>query len=573
MEFNAAELNGVELNAGVLDASGSIIQLPLSNRWALRVLLNGVDVSARLTGRVEVTADENTARTARLSLVPTVGLIDLDAWSGKPLQIFRRRLVGGELVSETLRFTGVTLPAKYDNWRNVVALNATCDRQNRLEQMSIEQINALTVECYWSAAVFGELNSHYQYAEARRQTRPIALDCGPDGAFRVTPWRAAAIPHFTFDASNIVAGSLQVTPSAEKPINRIELAVEYRFTRLRHREHRYQWDHPAANFCAWYPRTTELPTISMLAEAIEQADWDQIGEPAVEELPPDLVNPCGLGGAWYNEFTADPHLLSFSVAVARRTAQTLTEQYNITLLAEGSVTTWGVNLERERYSDEVEYDSRSWETLPADQRPSNAVQDYLGDWVIDRDDGTRRANTLLTALHREAVRMEDSHRHTRVVWATPISDAIYDTAHTLAVNAGGVQAIGKVVAVAEQWDMDRGTELANIELAVYRGGEVSAADPLTAPAQPAFDFGDAPASTTTLATQLGGDQFSPPFDDDLDGFAGNYSVKYPGSEQYQRRLQITTPDIDALYRDGATAEAAASYRLNFPTDLLITEAM
>lgn len=573
MEFNAAELNGVELNAGVLDASGSIIQLPLSNRWALRVLLNGVDVSARLTGRVEVTADENTARTARLSLVPTVGLIDLDTWSGKPLQIFRRRLVGGELVSETLRFTGVTLPAKYDNWRNVVALNATCDRQNRLEQMSIEQIDALTVECYWSAAVFGELNSHYQYAEARCQTRPIALDCGPDGAFRVTPWRAAAIPHFTFDASNIVAGSLQVTPSAEKPINRIELAVEYRFTRLRHREHRYQWDHPAANFCAWYPRTTELPTISMLAEAIEQADWDQIGEPSVEELPPDLVNPCGLGGAWYNEFTADPHLLSFSVAVARRTAQTLTEQYNIVLFAEGSVTTWGVNLERERYSDEVEYDSRSWETLPADQRPSDAVQDYLGDWVIDRDDGNRRANTLLTALHREAVRMEDSHRRTRVVWVTPISDAVYDTSHTLAVNAGGVQVVGKVAAVAEQWDMDRGTELANIELAVYRGGEVSAADPLTAPAQPAFDFGDAPASTTTLATQLGGDQFSPPFDDDLDGFAGNYAVKYPGSEQYQRRLQITTPDIDALYRDGATAEAAASYRLNFPTDLLITEAM
>lgn len=574
MLVNAALINGALINGGARRTTSPIqtevVVLPDGLRWSLRVMLGVVDISARLTGRVALDIEENAARTCRLSLVAEPGVIDLDSWSGKTLQVYRLRFEGETLVSETLRFTGLTLPAQYDHWRNVIALTASCDRQNRLEQMTIEQIDALA-QGHYSEAVLGEVTSHFEYAEARRKTRAISLDCGPDGAFRVTSWRAAAVPHFSFGADTVIAGSLQVNPTTEQPLNKLELTLEYRYVRLRHREHGYSWEHPAGSFCVWLGRDTELPTVSMLTEALDQADWDQLGEPAVEELPPSMPDPCGNGGAWVNTFTADPHMLGFTVQVARRTAQTLTERYSIVLEASGSVATFAERLERERYSDDVDYDSRSWEALPASARPAGAIQDNLNDWVIDQDDGPRRSAALLTALHLEAVRIEESHRRTRVVWSTPITDAVYDTIHTFQVDAGGIQARGKVVAIRQSWDLQAGTEVADIELAIYRGGEVVTADSLVQPARPVVDLGAAPPASTVLATQIGGDQQSPPYDEELDSFSGNYGITWPGSETYPRRLQISTPDIDAAYRDPTEAETTAFYRLNIPTDLLITE--
>ncbi|TWC35050.1 hypothetical protein FBY03_11198 [Pseudomonas sp. SJZ079] len=574
MLINGALINAAAINAGARRATAPIqtevVVLPEGARWSLRVMLGSVDISARLTGRVKLDIEANAARFCHLSLVAEPGLIDLDSWSGKTLQVYRRRYEGESLVSETLRFTGLTLPAQYDHWRNVIALSASCDRQNRLEQMSVEQIDAL-VPGHYATAVSGELTSHYEYAEARRQTLPIDLDCAPDGALRVTSWRAAAVPHFAFGADAIIAGSLRVVPATEQPLNKLELTLEYRYVRLRHREHGYVWEHPAGSFCVWLSRSSELPTLSMLTDALSQADWDLLGEPSIEALPPSMPDPCGNGGAWINTFTADPHMLGFTVQVARRTAQTLTERYSLVLEAPGSIATFGERLERERYNDDVDYDSRSWEALPASARPTGATQDSLNDWVVDQDDAARRSAVLLTGLHREAVRIEESHRRTRVTWLTPITDAVYDTAHTCQVDAGGIQARGKVAAIQQTWDLDSGSEIAAIELAIYRGGEAATADELVQPPRPEIDLGAAPPGSTVLATQLGGDQLSPPYDEALDGFAGNYSVPWPGSQTCPRRLQIATPDIDAAYRDPTEAEGASLYRLNIPTDLLITE--
>ncbi|MDH1105647.1 hypothetical protein N5C55_18050 [Pseudomonas otitidis] len=572
-------LNSATLNSGVLNGSGRKGRAPViirpadSTRWRLRLVINGLDLSNRLTGSVTIDREAGAARVLTLNLVPEAGPVDLDALTGKPASLWRQRLEGAAVVAEQLRFVGVTLRPRYNPASGVLTITASCDLQNRVELMTREQIDAL-VPGTWAAGVFGEFSSHWQYAQDRASTRPQHLDCAPDGTLRVTPWAAAAVPHFVFPANAVIDGSLDVQPAdASQLVNQAEVVVECRFTRLRHREHRYEWSSPTVNFCAWYVRTYELPTHTMLTEALEQADWDVVGTWSSTDLPPDLINPCGMGGAWYNSFTADPHMLSFGVSVARRTAQTLTEKYTLTLKAAGSVAAFGERPARERYSDDVEYDSRSWETLPANTRPAEAIQDDLGDWIIDKDDGSRRQDVLSTALSREWVEILDSHRRTRVVFGTPITDDVFDTVHTVRVEAMGTRAQGRLARVQEEWNIDAGSEIATLEIAISRGGNAIQGSPLVPPARPRFDLGAAPPAVTVLATQLGGDTQSPPYREELDGFAGNYSVILPGSEQCPRRLQITTPDIEAAYRDPSDGEATALYLIDIPTDELVTEAL
>lgn len=548
-----------------------VVALGAGARWRLRVLVNGLDVSHRLTGSAKVDREAGAARIAELSLVPEPGPLSIDSLTGTSLQIYRQRIEGEVVASEQLRFTGIVKPPRFSSTQQIISLAGTCDLQNRVEALTVAQINALAGG-NWSPAVFGELESHWQYASDRMSTRQADLDCAPDGTMRVTSWEPAAVPHFRFGPETILDGTLDVAPAdASQLINRIELAVEYRYTRLRHREHTYTWTNPAGNFCGWYVETFELPTRSMLLEALEQADWEAYSEPLMTTLPPDMVNPCQMGGAWYNSYTADPHLLSFSAQVARRTSQALTERYTITLTAPGSVAVFGERLQRERYSDDVEYDSRSWEALQIDGRPAAAFQDDLGDWVIDKDEGARRSDVLQTALAREVVRMADSHRQTRVSFQTPIVDHVYDTTHTVHIQCLGTEAMGLVTRVQEEWDIEAGTEIASIEFAVRRGGNASDSDDLVTPARPVFDLGAAPEAVTVLATQLGGRPTSPPFNEDLDGFSGNYSVIWGGTQTYSRQLSITTPDIGSPYRDPAEAEQAASYRVALGTDLLTVD--
>ncbi|MDO9625135.1 MAG: hypothetical protein Q7J46_14225 [Pseudomonas sp.] len=577
MQLNGATLNGVELNGAVrrVSRSAEVIELADSVRWRLRVLLDGVDISARLTDTVSVDREEGAARVGKLTLLPALGSLDLDTLTGKPLHIYRQRLEGDEVGSEQLRFVGETLRPGLDAFSKKISLTASCGLQNRIEQKSIEEIIALLPGSYWAEAVFGELEAHWQYCQDRCSTVPGNLDCAPDGSIRFTSWAAKSVPHFSFGPSEVIDGSLAIEPAdAGQLLNQVEITLEYRYTRLRHRPYTVRWTHPTDTFCGWLAEgSTELPTVSMLLEAVEQGGWALVGTPQTVMLPPSMPNPCGLGGAWINTFTDDPHLLSFAASLAQRTSQTLTERYKLTLEATGSISTFTVQTSRERYSDEVEFDTSSWEELPATSSPPGAVGDGSGDWIIDKDEAGRRENTLRTAMHAEHVRIIASHRQTRVAFQTPITDAVYDTSHTARIELLGLSAQGKVARVQEVWDIGQGLEVATIELAISRGGASLTADSLAIPARPVFDFGPVPDHGTVLATQLGGRSEAPVFDEELDGFSGNYGVTTPGAELYPRRLQFTTPDIEGRHRDPAEAETVATYQINIPTDLLIMEVL
>ena len=94
-------------------------------------------------------------------------------------------------------------------------------------------------------------------------------------------------------------------------------------------------------------------------------------------------------------------------------------------------------------------------------------------------------------------------------------------------------------------------------------------DPLTLPPPPNSDVtGEAP-QLIQLPTQLRGRGLMT-YDDELDGFAGNYDELDIGSppDAFPRRHQVTAPEVPAEHRDEFTAETARTYRVLVPNDLL-----
>lgn len=61
---------------------------------------------------------------------------------------------------------------------------------------------------------------------------------------------------------------------------------------------------------------------------------------------------------------------------------------------------------------------------------------------------------------------------------------------------------------------------------------------------------------------------APPYDDDADGFSGNWSNRDPGAELFPRRFSLTANDIPETYRDEHAPEIAATYRVAVPDDVL-----
>jgi hypothetical protein len=146
-----------------------------------------------------------------------------------------------------------------------------------------------------------------------------------------------------------------------------------------------------------------------------------------------------------------------------------------------------------------------------------------------------------------------------------------DLVHTLHVDDQRVQAIGKCVRIADEFDLARGLATTTLSIAVMRGGG-DVTDALVLPAgsvepQPEPD----PTSPIGggLPTQLGGRAGVPEHDPDRDGFSGNYSVSdVADAVRYPRQFNLTSTEIPAERRDELVVPIAATYRVAIPNDLL-----
>ncbi|WP_350447622.1 hypothetical protein ABS648_03440 [Pseudomonas solani] len=583
-------LNGSTLNGATLNGAppGSVLPEPITIEpvaamvWAPRVLVNGQDLSHLVTGQVKFSRAEGGRAVADVLFLVDPGTLDPASWDGKAVEIFYRDLVAG-VWRETLRYRGWIEGPELSQQTRILRCQCSDRLQEDIEALPIEQIDALTAGI-WSEDVFEPVagRSRWDYAQERLSTRAASLQRSIEGAWQVTDW-AVTPPAYIIPAGTVMFESLEWLPAAAADrTNVVVVEADYRFIRLRERHQAFSWRHPDIvgdsidnGFCVWRHDDTDLPDLEMIADASKGAGYGAIlKDPFWLILPPNGVY-CDPPAGWTNKF--NDQVLRASWTSARRWSQRVTEQYTLRIEAPASVAAIGEVIARDRVTLETEAD-REEEFLQAefDSPDADAVQDALGDYVVDLREQARADVAVVCMLKRGEVQILGEHRQNRLTFDLPSSDALpFRLEHTLdlrdVILGSPVRCVGKVFSLSEVWDLDSGTAITTVELAVSQGGGLDA-DVLTPPPKPPSTPPGSPPLEIVLPTQLGGRNSSPIYDDELDGFAGNYTQNdldiNPALELFEYRFQVTAPEIPAEHQDEYLVPAEQTYRVRIPHDLL-----
>lgn len=571
-------MNIFEINGGAINGAAAAGTQPATAGglfWRIALSLGGVDWSDRITGQVTVEAEESAARIAEFVLVPEPGVIAVADMVGADVEIDYQVLDSAGTVQATYRlFTGRLDLPDYDMTQQVIRCRASDGLQDRQEGMTQAAI-AAEIGGLWSEALFDAEADGWTYTQDRLSTQPYAFDLAPDGqTARLTPWAAKALPDFTLTEADFVYDNLAVELLPRRDLtNVVDIAVQYRYQRRRQRNHQLGWAWEVGGqtgFCDWFAETTTLPNRTMALDAVQGTGWwlDTI---SYVHLPPSGFDICGNGAAWViSEELRAELILSFDADIYKRVTQPVTETYELQVRAPQSVTQHGELVATERGSLETDSETDDWERIEDPTLPSGGQTDSLGDWILDMDDTNARINAVETGLAVGWTRILSAHRRHRVRLTAPIMPTL-DLVHTLRVDTGQLRVQGKMALLRHTLDLDTGRAATDAQVAVSRAGDPTPiqADALTAPAIP--DTTPAipvPSASTALLTQIGGKAASPAYDENKNGYSGNYSVIEPSGVIYPVRLLAETPEIESEVRSNIEATAQATYEVNIPHDLL-----
>lgn len=561
MLLNGGPLNSAPLNgAGAASAASEpdYVVAGISYQWRLRVLVGGLDMSAQLYGDADVDREEGAAGVAGFQLYLPAGPVVPGEWVGRTVAIDYISTTAG-VTTEERRFTGrIAGPPQWDSNNRVLSCECSDQLQQRVEALTVAEVDALTAG-HWSADVFDpvEGRSRWDYAQERMSTRTASLDCSPTGDLRVTSWYATA-PAFVFGPGTTVDNSLRVEwPDLSRLVNKVVIEADYRYQRLRQRNERFSW--VGGGFCGWYfTDSKELPTSGMVREAVESAGGQLLSNYQWDLLPGSAPDPCGLGVPWINTFQAEELLLGADFTMGRRWAQPITERYSLSVEVPTSITAAGEVIERIGSAFEVE-------SLAAEAWGSEPFTGGISAHTDQRDEA-RRTAFMRVLLHQAFATVVSAHRETVLTFQVPASMALgIDLVHTVLLEDQGARALGKVIRVSD--DLTEPLPLTTISLKVMRGGG-TVSDPLTPPTSVDEPQPDPNAPAISLPTQLGGRTGVPAYDDELPGFAGNYSMLENGAPTFPRRFDVDAAEIAAEQRDELPVQIAGTYRVAIPNDLL-----
>lgn len=547
--------------------------------WAVSVTMAGREVTDFLTETVRVDRSEGAAGMAEFSLFYPVGTpVPLGLHDGPVVIVFTSR------GRQQLLFTGwVTEPAWHAASRTM-HITATDRLQQRVEAMELAAIDALVGGMYSPDVFSDEVEDHWRYAQDRLSTRPASLDCDTAGNMRVTAWRSKLHADYVFSPGSTVYQTVDVRLSQPSTTtNRVELTIKYRYPRLWQASATYGWVHPGTEghggtqgFCSWRPDSTELPTIDMYLSAVGSTGFTPVSA-SWHLLPGTAADPCGNGQPWINN-TPEPLILGGSVVARKRWTQQVTEEYSL-IVTSGSAGTPADVINRRSVSVSVDYE-RNWDDSLIPYQYPPPFEHGIGppgqtpQTPGDHPDEARRQNTILTALHMARTELVEAHRQTSVSWQVPtalIPDV--DLVHTLDLDDQGVRAKGKCIQRLDELNIETGSALTTLSIAILRGLESGDDAPLDAPARRGASEDDAAGTMSrsyTLGTQLGGKFISPEYDEELDGFSGNYTAVQDSSlEVFSRQFSVTGPDIpEARTDEHVIASSAHAYIVRVDNDTL-----
>lgn len=544
-------------------------------KWSPSVAIGGVDVSARLTGRISVSAGEDSARIASLELVPP-SVIALQGYEGAAITIDVTLFRTGITATHRL-FTGVVERQAFDPAARVASLSCRDGYQERPPACS----SAADVEALFSGQAYpapgilawnAATPDPQAYFSGLLETFPGSVAIDGNGLWHATPW-AIGSPDASFGAGDIFAESVTLKTAARADLPRdIHAALVVRGARLHSAEVSLAWT--ATAYAKYITDGVPVLPKSTVQAALDGIDsWFVKGAPTITEPIPGTYGP--IAGAFY---VVSPEMArmtcqSLSATVYRRWYQQVEYELGITIPMGGAssrddsiraalVSTFDSSAWEQAPSAEsgaAIYSANAptpvvtptgYEGLPTPWPPVNGAIDHLPD-LLPADLTAAAEHVVARAVRRAA----SGRRQRQVGFARPI-DPRWEIGAVLAISADGIAATGQVVELTHELDVDSGLAESTFTLAVPEGAGSSTGFSVTASLP-------TPSVMHALANPALGNHFgfstftlpNPP-EDSLQGFLCNvvptgitYSASAPA---YEPQFRVVMPEIDAVYRDPLT---------------------
>jgi hypothetical protein len=579
--------------------------------WNLSVTLGGTDITTRLSGDVTIEREEDASALAEMLYVPTAGSLDPLMWLGKEVRIWWIQLnSAGVELNRRLRYTGLVSDTQWDADNRTVKIQCTTDLQGVFDRLTRAQIDEM-VPGSWSEWVFSEDSQGWSYAEDRQSTTELTIWHDEMRMVRNTSIRAAVSATYTFGDDDRLDELARLEYADRQSItNVINVALDYRFERKRHREVTFSWmpysfvgSGGVASLCMYLDDPYPLCQRGMIESAANGNGWVLQGEIRYIPVWPAGSYNCGGGDlkVWGFEevpwgqyiVTRKQNFTQWCIGAwwksAKRWLQTVTETYDLQVRCSDSVDEIGELVDTLDYGVESQADNSGWESSLDDTGyPVGSLVINFGDYYLDSTEDDSAGRDVLEdvqdmVLAIASANLLRAHRGTSVSFRAPFQPMVR-LDQTIKLESTGLVAQGKVRRISDTFGLDSGEASTEIEIALSRHNGTGLYTPsaLTPPTQPAPPTEVAPSTRVHLGLYLGGRLASMELPEDANGYLADYQYdpevtltpdwyynpENPNVKSYGQQFIARAPDIEEDYTDPVEVTAAEVYEVIVPEDLL-----
>lgn len=522
--------------------------------FAVRVEVGGEDYTDRLMGQINIDAEEDAARVATFEVLAPDGEFQPDAWINLPVVI--DYIQGG--VSFQV-FTGIVDLPDLSLDDQSIRVSATDNRQGRFEAKDRSVIEGLFANtgAKWHPSVFGSYSGSADFADDLLSTIPASADLDSNGNLVFGQWYAAGYD-FLFSDDEVFPDSIGVEWASRRDlINSVRIELEYTYQFFRERRQRFTWEYPRT-FESYLEQNTTLPNVEMIGSAADVGGWELVAPIQYTRLPPSgtYTLPGGAESNWVISDELREYLaIGADFTLRTRWVQDVRETHSITINSTANQARFGVLEQEIRLAVDTSVDIEGFEDFTAN--PPGASFAVGSDTAWQSASLSEFSAVVDTVVAQAEVVVQASHRLNSLSFRT-LMQPLIERYHFVKLESAKVVGQGKVRRVQHLIDLDAGSAITNLELAVFRGEATTG----TALNLDGIDYSEPSRDTVTeldSAIQLM-DSSLPIPPDDFAGYVGNelqpFGTLVP-EVPFEERFSILTPEITEAARNPVEQDFAA----------------
>lgn len=561
--------------------------------WNATLVIGGRQIPAnQIHGDIEIDRAENDAALMNVTLIPEIGIQDVESYHGKSVTL-DIEIAGGNYRA----YTGVIDIPEIDIINETITLRCTDKRNEQLNNQLRSVVDTVGV---YSSKIFRDPKDVAEEIEQRLTTTPHAIDFDAYGNYTVTAWQPKTVSDFTLVDSDVYRNRPAVELTSRGRItNKITLNFQYRYERFYHTTRSFNWESSTTDICNILLDGYSLTYKSAIMSAIDSAGWPAKGAITFTPLHESGWYNCGgtsIGwstrqiqgtneavvdedGNQINDASGNPiyktritgatnwgdlYCMGATWQATTQFTQNVTENYALTIQAPQSQTQFGDVTQDLSYSFSEEAASDEWENYDSFSSPAASINYYL-----DQDTSRSDSNAALDVAIRQARNtILSSHRDTRVFVDTFIFPQV-DLKHTVYVNTDELKAKGKVYNIKHRLNISTGEAITTTTLVLSRAAGSASDSVLTIPPKPADNI-----TFNTQVIYLGnhfGEDPTTPAAARWNGMIGN-KWKLENNNffrtTYQEQFIVDVPAIEDAHRDAKELAQTGSYNVEIPNDTL-----